>query len=843
MPSYIVYPNEDLGPGWTEQPAGPAYSCIDDRVVAPTAPDTTDYITSTTDAAACLLGFESVSIPNGERVVEIKAWIYGKTAGAAFGATLMDGNSGSALPNAGSYVVGASYAWTELPLWEGNLSAYQLDVLRLNINQIGTSASFVAAVYLEFVTVLTAEEIVLDPAEIALGRTELDLTAGPIDVKVDGIDWGDAAVEAFYAEQTYGEVVVDRRVPNREITIPLLLKETYDVSFAAARGLLQQKVGRIQAEGQGWLKRVTANAGVVYADLVGASLQLPGSWEQAHQKRQTDAVLILQALPDFYGEEIALTDHAETSAAELVFLETDLKGDGPARMRIVIDDDQGRDQKALIWAIRSRYYSNDPLAAVAFEAEALTPQDTAASAVALGASGGSAMAHTTLSTDWTPVLSTYVAGKGHMTHEGTYRCFARVLSSSNAAVRVRMVYDVGDLTNPTQNDPWRTPAANGWYIADLGELQLQRVPLGGHRWIGQLQAAGDAGGENVYIDKLWIVNVDDGMGICRASSDNQDITFSNFAAHDEFNQSAGAVTGKTLPVGGTWQGSGSATDFAMDTTNHRITRATTGDVEAAFAGARFIRASATSAATQRAQVDLKRSLASTGGQLSQGVLLRYVDTSNFLVSLVQAVGSVDGNLSTWSIWKVVGGTVTALAYYFGSVHMGQADVWYRMSCTADSAGRWSASLGVPTSPSLWTLSGQDDALATGGALAAGTVGIYDLNASATASVRTYDNFAAVVPNPDAVVFANQSAQLTSRGAYRQDSGGVAYGPISVPEGDLPRLPAPGMENRPVEVFLKLSRGDLDQLPDSGIDDLSAQIFYRPSWLFAASVNADTVGPP
>jgi hypothetical protein len=101
-----------------------------------------------------------------------------------------------------------------------------------------------------------------------------------------------------------------------------------------------------------------------------------------------------------------------------------------------------------------------------------------------------------------------------------------------------------------------------------------------------------------------------------------------------------------------------------------------------------------------------------------------------------------------------------------------------------------------------------------------------------ADARTYDNFAAWVPDLDAVLFANQSAELRHDGIVREDSTGAAYGPMSSVIGDLPRLPPSGTEGRPVEILLVPSRGDFDQLPDSGgTDALDVTINARPTWLF------------
>ena len=111
----------------------------------------------------------------------------------------------------------------------------------------------------------------------------------------------------------------------------------------------------------------------------------------------------------------------------------------------------------------------------------------------------------------------------------------------------------------------------------------------------------------------------------------------------------------------------------------------------------------------------------------------------------------------------------------------------------------------------------DSALATGGALDDGKVGIYDAANLASAGNRSYDNFqVSALPSTsttsDAVTFASRSTQLTTDGHYRLDAGGTAYGPVSVQTGDLPRLPVAGLEGRTTEVFIKASRGDFDQLP-------------------------------
>jgi hypothetical protein len=189
--------------------------------------------------------------------------------------------------------------------------------------------------------------------------------------------------------------------------------------------------------------------------------------------------------------------------------------------------------------------------------------------------------------------------------------------------------------------------------------------------------------------------------------------------------------------------------------------------------------------------------------------------------------------STVQVFKFVAGSPT----FFGTFPTPTVapDVWYSMRLAVDASGRWAfwcwpaeAQAGQPIAV------GSDTALATGGALASGKPTFFDLNTAATANTRQYKNFKVWVPTFDAVLHANQSAELRWDGMFREDSGGTAYGPVSHVVGDLPRIPPSGLEGRTVEVFLKWTRGDFDQLPDSGIDAGSAQVTYNPSYLFVPS---------
>lgn len=311
---------------------------------------------------------------------------------------------------------------------------------------------------------------------------------------------------------------------------------------------------------------------------------------------------------------------------------------------------------------------------------------------------------------------------------------------------------------------------------------------------------------------------------------SSDVGLASYTVRDDFNQSAGALSGKTLAVGGTWAGAGDADDFAVEATGHTAQRTATGDTSTT--NGRYAIAGTGTAAAVVVQTDLKTSvITDVTGTAWQGVIARYVDTSNWLAAFFKWGGAPFATSRSVQLAKRVGGTLTVLrSVQFTSF---EADTFHTLRVMADTAGRatvYAAPVGSPVGNPL--IRETDSDLATGGALAGGKVGLYDVDTGAGAATRNYTSVQAWVPTSDAVVFANQSAELRWDGMFREDSAGAAWGPVSNVEGDLLRLPPSGLEGRTVQVMVKGSRGDFDQLPDSATgDDISVQAFYRPSWLF------------
>lgn len=359
-----------------------------------------------------------------------------------------------------------------------------------------------------------AERIILDPSEVAQsGRTAFELTPW---IGQEGLDWGDSAIAAFVSEGKIGEQPVDFRIPNRQVSGPLVLVDRGGTTAEQARALIQAKLGLFQREG-GTLKRVTNAGGTVYADVVDATAHLTSiSGIESVHGQDIDASLSMSLIPDFYGNEVVTADASTTTAAELIWTLTDIEGDYPAgnRMRMVVDNDQASDQMSLIYGFRARNYDSTSTAALAWEAESMTPQNTASKAALSGASGGTVVAGTATATSWD------VVGNTTFTHQGHYRVLARTYSSSSAAsnIWVRWAYTVDNGVNYTFNNEVGVTAGSVFTINDLGEVDVRKPSVGTSTWAGYLMARGSAGTENIRFDKVWFVPADEYSGVIKDES-------------------------------------------------------------------------------------------------------------------------------------------------------------------------------------------------------------------------------------------------------------------------------------------------------------------------------------
>lgn len=665
------------------------------------------------------------------------------------------------------------------------------------------------------------EKFFLEPAEIApAGRAEVNIHEGAILNGPDGIDWGDYEVNAFLAKRDMGEVSVDDEIPNRTIQIPLVLGATGD--FDAARIAMQAWAASVNTRG-GTLKRELIGGSYgeagskLFCDCIKATLKLGGGTPQMSEGVDPDAVLTIEALPDFYGEYEEEAAFSGTGDASKTFI---VKGNLPGRAAIIVNEKSGHDQLGLLWHFRRDGYS--ATAPWAMNVEGWEPIGAATKATLAGSAGTKVVTHSNLGTQWTGVAAKT------MPHHGFYDVWVRAYTTSFTPPEARLIYDVGDLVDPAENIAIPIPGSPGYYLINLGQVNLEELPIGEHRWRGMLQARGAAGGENISFDRIWFRSILEYSGKPTAPRR----TTEGLAAplvFDGFNQeSGGAATGKSPGVGSAYVAltNSDPDDFEVDTETHTLIRKSVSDagsIAPGFAVGRAIGAGTAKLTNHSIAHDF--SLSQTA---ATGHIVRWVDAENFVLLKLSRFfyfpGTFGGGLSSnWIVQAIKhkGKTVTAL------------NAGIDIASATELSGRMQTTVYegqiVVTIDEREVFSMEDADLAPGATLDEGRADVYDENSSATAATRRYDNLEILPLSFEAVNFANQQAWLAWKGLYRKAPDGLGFGPIARQTSDLPRVPVSGPEEALVELAVKTSRGDLGQIADSALDPLEVQWGYYPCW--------------
>lgn len=668
------------------------------------------------------------------------------------------------------------------------------------------------------------QALAFDPVGVAVeGRAELSLSGyvAGIEVAAAGADYGDTQVKAFMAEGEFGSLPIDHIWPLRPIKIPLLIKPTETLSFDVVRSKLEAKVAEINGDGGAILKRVLPSGKVIYADVVDAHLNLSASWLAENRDVDLKATLELQALPDLYEDEVEGALHEFTGDGSWTEV---IKGTMPGRVTsLKVEDKSGQDQMALMWHFRRKNYSSVATAKWAYEAEELTPispakEMTAAEFLETPPPGGMPAAwisRPNLPTTWASVLSTNLKAGTYLTHQGLYQVWARVYASGEKHPWLRLIFDIGDSVIPSENSAVQVPGKGAWYLVNLGQINLATAPIGAHRWQGIIQARSENAGGAFFIDKLYFLCGDEGSGVLRASI-RPSVGIASYKAVDDFNQEAGKnLNGLALPNGvGNWATSGSAKgdfittgsavkretkeDAEMRTATPPITALTTVAAQLTFSWSK-IPADATK------NTVLLTSLNWGGGGLGETGFEAYYNT-NF--------GETGKPKSYFTFWA------TPYEYAW------EAGVVYTVTILV-IAGRYA--LGWVTFNGEQPTGAPDFVSPTSGFEVGQKINFQEMYSGKETVVRTYNQFAMWEPSLDAVAYANLAASLSYKGAFRQSSDGAAYGPVSYPGQDLPRIPVSGPNALPVEIAINTSRGDTEGLPDTSIDKFAARLFYRPCW--------------
>lgn len=624
-------------------------------------------------------------------------------------------------------------------------------------------------------------------------------------------------------------LVRDPLVENRTITLRLILLPAASMNAALlAIEDLSQKLEECEQNDDGlglvWTPANSTTGAITFYVLSGTVTNIPitMSGDDAGWFQKSPVVNVTLTCKPFGYEAEVLFGSSTTDTKPLITLAlTSIPGDVPAEGRLIVTDNASQSRAHVEWGLEQRNYNAGTPADLLVDSDSMSvtgfagTQTTRTGAYDPGAAGNNVI-RATLATSASAVCST-----GNLAHIGTFRCKLRCYCTSTD-VQVRLAWKDGD--SPYSRNDYAQAVTVGWNDLDLGLVNVPVARLGTQRWVGLFEAYSPTSGDTIDVDVLQMVPAAEGYGKGRSPVDVT--TVATYSALDDFNQTAGNLTGKTLGVGGTWQGAGDADDFVLDTGNHYALRTVANDVATGLATGRVVTASTPTSLTNTvvaARVFYPTPDAARNTGVQMGVVARYTNISNLMAGYVE-VGSSATNTCTVAVVKSVAGVGTVLSS--ASVMLPTLDLRLALVVLASGVGYFTVT-GQVGGDVIARVVFSDSSLATAGALASGTVGMYDRNSTATTFTRTYDGFQAFAPVLDNVVWSGQSAEFRYDGSLREDSSGVYYGPVQTYRGGRFLIPPAGDTGRTSRVAVKARRNDVDTQPDDSIaDSTKIEVRYR-----------------
>jgi hypothetical protein len=423
---------------------------------------------------------------------------------------------------------------------------------------------------------------------------------------------------------------------------------------------------------------------------------------------------------------------------------------------------------------------------------------------------------------WTAICDT-----GNLTHTGDYRVFARVYDASSTsdlyAMNLRIRWGNGDLTALQTNDAQVPQAVGDYTRIDLGQIHLPTAPTGTQRWNGIIEGKTSGTAASVgRVVRFEFVPMERGVGEVR-SVDSGGATLSML---ENFGATSGVLTGDTATSGQTWASMGGVTD-ADDFTetaapDNSVIRTAVSDNASGY---RYGRGVVLGSSTPT-DVIVEASVTQSALVVTyQGILARFVDSSNFLLA-IYASSSAGGG--TVFVTRMISGSDVSLGSTIISVGCLATKA---LSLTVLSTGAWSLAVNGTTA-----LSGTDSNLATGGTLASGKSGLYDYHDSASASTRTYSNFTVSVPaTAQSAIYASQDLEFRPNEIVREIAAGGVYGVPAVSSQPFqPELVPAGSEGITNRLLIGTSRSNPDLGPDTFPDAFTANVWHTPVYDLARS---------
>lgn len=659
------------------------------------------------------------------------------------------------------------------------------------------------------------ETLVLDGLTFTGGTGTLmleSLSASPPSARYEWINAADSEGSALLRGPQH---------ENREVSFKLRVQKQASMDLALNQiGLVRDKLAKAERTPTGipmtWNPAGSTRT-VTFDVLAGSIEEMPIGWDgdAAGWFLQTPVITVkLMALPYWRGMEV--TGTAVSAATPMVTTEVaSVPGDVPALGRLIVTDNATQARRHVEWGLEGPATYNAATSLTLDSDSLVTAGFAGTQTTRAGAFDPDAVGNNVIRASIPVIRNTAVCGTGTQAHVGTFRVKARVYVSS-METRVRFAWQEGD--GPFSANGWVTPqVAVGFCELDLGPITINPAASGTQAWQGRIEAFHLFGTVNLDVDYLELIPASNGYGKARAVELDQSTVL---VGSDDFTTTTagGALNARTAPLGGAWATSGAATDFTFadgpGSGEESVTRAS------GVTGARFALLGATNYANVDAGLFVQTTGAVNTAAQRYGLLLRYVDASNYAWVGLRTATPYDQLV----ISIVVAGVRTDLAANYSPIRPDRR--WWDIRVVAYASGNIIARMFIDQAPTLKFLY-SDSRLATGGTLASGRVGILDDGSTGNAISRFYDNFYVATPQPEPIVVnSGRKIEFRSDDTLRTDTTGTIFGrPPSYRGGRF--LLQPGTSR----VAVKARRQDVEVTSDDSVtDSTTVQVAYTPRGL-------------
>ena len=234
-------------------------------------------------------------------------------------------------------------------------------------------------------------------------------------------------------------------------------------------------------------------------------------------------------------------------------------GSVKALAKLTLIEAEGQDRAHVVWGLDTNHDPDDPRPVLfAADPSGFTVSSAGFDASFAGAAdteGGVDVIRAELTK--TPQA---ICGSGSQRHIGTWDHQVRLFGTGSGPIWVRLVYKAGSSPRFTPGDWKELQGIDAFYELDLGLMHILEAPEGERTCEWRIEAYSETPGDTLAVHLDQLIPQPGGKARIPFALETPDF----YLARDEFDQSAGALHGKSVAKGGVAVGPNSADVFAND---------------------------------------------------------------------------------------------------------------------------------------------------------------------------------------------------------------------------------------------------------------------------------------